>query len=85
MLQAPIPENDEERIASLEKMHILATPREVDIDRVARMARRIFGSDIALVTLIDREGTVEELPLLPKYDVAHRILDRVVAILQSQD
>jgi phosphopantothenoylcysteine decarboxylase/phosphopantothenate--cysteine ligase len=44
-----------------------------------------FGSDTNLVTLIDREGKVEELPLLPKYDVANRILDKVVAVLQSQD
>jgi phosphopantothenoylcysteine decarboxylase/phosphopantothenate--cysteine ligase len=44
-----------------------------------------FGTDTNLVTLIDRDGNVEELPLLPKYDVAHRILDRVVAILSSQD
>ena len=44
-----------------------------------------FGTDTNLVTLIDRDGSVEELPLLPKYDVAHRILDRVVAILSSQD
>ncbi len=44
-----------------------------------------FGADTNRVTLIDREGNVEELPLMPKYDVAHRILDRVVAILSSQD
>ena len=40
------------------------------------------------VMAIDKEGRmrtangrVEELPLLPKYDVAHRVLDRVVALL----
>jgi phosphopantothenoylcysteine decarboxylase/phosphopantothenate--cysteine ligase len=44
-----------------------------------------FGTDTNLVTLIDSDGNVEELPLLPKYDVAHRILNRVVAILSSQD
>ncbi len=42
-----------------------------------------FATDTNQVTLIDGDG-VEELPLLPKYDVAHRILDRVVALLQER-
>jgi phosphopantothenoylcysteine decarboxylase/phosphopantothenate--cysteine ligase len=40
-----------------------------------------FGADTDRVTLLDREGRVEELPLLPKEEVAHRILDRVAALL----
>ncbi len=36
-----------------------------------------FGSDTNQVTLIDRNMAVEELPLLTKYDVSNRILDRV--------
>ena len=36
-----------------------------------------FGSDTNQVTLIDRDLQVEELPLLTKYDVSNRILDRV--------
>ena len=36
-----------------------------------------FGSDTNQVTLIDRDLAVEELPLLSKYDVSNRILDRV--------
>ena len=36
-----------------------------------------FGSDTNQVTLIDRDLRVEELPLLTKYDVSNRILDRV--------
>ncbi|MCH9016673.1 MAG: bifunctional phosphopantothenoylcysteine decarboxylase/phosphopantothenate--cysteine ligase CoaBC, partial [Chloroflexi bacterium] len=35
-----------------------------------------FGSDTNQVTLIDRDLAVEELPLLTKYDVSNRILDR---------
>ncbi|MEX0800991.1 MAG: bifunctional phosphopantothenoylcysteine decarboxylase/phosphopantothenate--cysteine ligase CoaBC [Dehalococcoidia bacterium] len=38
-----------------------------------------FGADTNRVTLIDRDGE-EELPLMGKYDVAQRILDRVAAI-----
>ena len=39
-----------------------------------------FGSEENRVTIIDRAG-VEELPLLPKREVAERILDRVVRLL----
>jgi len=45
-----------------------------------------FGTDTNRVTLIDRQGRVEELPLMHKYEVAHHILDRVVVLLSpSQD
>jgi len=40
-----------------------------------------FAVDTNQVTIIDRSGAAEELPLLPKYDVAHRVLDRVMALL----
>ena len=40
-----------------------------------------FATDDNRVFLLDREGSVEELPLMPKYEVAHRILDRVVPLL----
>jgi phosphopantothenoylcysteine decarboxylase/phosphopantothenate--cysteine ligase len=41
-----------------------------------------FGSDDNRVLLLDREGAVEELPLMTKYEVGHRILDRVAALLE---
>ena len=43
-----------------------------------------FGTDTNLVTLIAADGTVEELPLLPKYEVAQRILDRVADLLATR-
>ncbi len=42
-----------------------------------------FGSDTNRVVLIDRELQVEELPLLTKYQVSQRILDRIVPLLRS--
>jgi phosphopantothenoylcysteine decarboxylase/phosphopantothenate--cysteine ligase len=39
-----------------------------------------FGSDTNKVTLLDREGE-EKLPLMSKYEVAVRILDRVVSLI----
>ena len=40
-----------------------------------------FDVDTNKVTLIDREGKVENLPLLTKREVADRVLDRVVGML----
>ena len=39
-----------------------------------------FGVDTNRVTIVDRGGGEEELPLLPKADVADAILDRVEAL-----
>ena len=44
-----------------------------------------FGADTNQVTLLNAEGGQEELPLLSKYEVAHRILDRVVELLAKRD
>ena len=40
-----------------------------------------FGADTNKVTIIDKSGKVEELPLMSKREVADRILDRVVGLL----
>ena len=40
-----------------------------------------FNVDTNRVTLLDVNGKVEELPLLSKYEVGHRILDRVASLL----
>jgi phosphopantothenoylcysteine decarboxylase/phosphopantothenate--cysteine ligase len=42
-----------------------------------------FGSDTNKVTLIDRDGKVESLPLLTKREVADKILDKVVGLLNK--
>ena len=47
----------------------------------AREAGAGFGYDTNRVTLIGKDGSVVELPLLPKADVADAILDRVEALL----
>jgi len=43
-----------------------------------------FATDTNRVTLIDRSGHQEELPLMSKYEVAWRILDRVVGLLAAR-
>lgn len=43
-----------------------------------------FGTDTNRVILLGADGATEELPLLPKREVADAIFDRVVAILASR-
>ena len=40
-----------------------------------------FGADTNKVILVGKSGEVEDLPLMSKQDVAHRILDKVKALL----
>jgi len=41
-----------------------------------------FDVDTNRVTLIDKKGKVDELPLMSKREVAERILDRVKGLLK---
>jgi len=43
-----------------------------------------FASDTNRVVLIERRGKVEQLPLMSKGEVAHRILDRVAKMLPKR-
>jgi len=43
-----------------------------------------FGVDTNRVTILDRDGGQEDLPLLSKYDCAGRILDRVTTLLEGR-
>jgi phosphopantothenoylcysteine decarboxylase/phosphopantothenate--cysteine ligase len=43
-----------------------------------------FAVDTNRVTILDAQGGIEELPLLPKYEVADRILDRVVPLIAAK-
>ena len=44
-----------------------------------------FGTDTNRVTILDRAGSVDQLPLLSKREVADRILDRVARALDARD
>ena len=44
-----------------------------------------FGTETNRVTILDRGGAVDELPLLTKREVADRILDRVARALDARD
>lgn len=42
---------------------------------------RVFGSNLNTVTIIDKRGKVEELPMLPKYEAANKILNKIQTLL----
>lgn len=53
MLVAPIPINEEDRLAALRELRVLSTPSEERFDRITTLACRIFDVPIAMISLID--------------------------------
>lgn len=53
MIKPVVPENEAERLHALLTLQILDTSHEERFDRVTRMAKRMFGVSISLVSLID--------------------------------
>jgi diguanylate cyclase (GGDEF)-like protein len=53
MIKPKIPKNEVERLHALRSLQILDSSNEERFDRVTRMAKRMFGVSISLVTLID--------------------------------
>lgn len=51
---APKPDNEVERLASLEALNILDTVSEKDFDQIAFLASQICNTPIALISLIDK-------------------------------
>jgi len=46
--------------------------------------RKVFGSDMNHVTVIDRSGKAEALNTMPKFDVANAILDRMKEMMERR-
>lgn len=55
MLAAPLPADDAARVAALRSINVLDTPPEERFDRLTRLAKRLFGVPIALVSLVDAD------------------------------
>ncbi|WP_112188326.1 sensor domain-containing diguanylate cyclase [Ralstonia sp. GX3-BWBA] len=55
MKPAPIPDNEAQRLASLQDMLLLSTPDEELFDRVTRTTKRVFDAPTVLVSLIDAQ------------------------------
>ena len=55
MLAAPIPPNESARLESLRRMLLSCTPTEASLDHVTHAARRMFGTPIALISVVDSD------------------------------
>lgn len=55
MIKPDIPRDEETRLRALRALDILDTPPEERFDRLTRIANRLFGVPIALVSLIDED------------------------------
>jgi GAF domain-containing protein len=53
MMNAPIPDNEADRIQALRELLILDTPPEERFDRIVEFAADEFGVPIALISLVD--------------------------------
>src|SRR5689334_21062706 len=86
MPDAPLPEEEADRIAVLYSLGILDTPPEERFDRITRAARMMFAVPIALIGLVDagrewfkaRDGlALAEIPRADSFS-AHAILSKKV-------
>jgi diguanylate cyclase (GGDEF)-like protein len=55
MIQPDFPANEAERLHALRALQILDTSHEERFDRVTRIAKRMFGVEISLVSLVDED------------------------------
>ena len=55
MIKPAIPVDESRRLETLRGLGLLDTPPEERFDRVTRLARKIFGTEIALVSLVDAD------------------------------
>ena len=55
MIKPQFPKNEAERLHALRTLKILDTSHEERFDRVTRMAKRMFGVSISLVSIIDED------------------------------
>ncbi len=55
MKHPSIPEEDKARVEILESLEVLYTPAEERFDRITELARKIFGTPIALISLVSEE------------------------------
>ncbi len=53
--RAALPEDEEQRLATLHSLGILDTPREQRFDRLTRLAAAIMGVPVALISFVDRD------------------------------
>ena len=91
MLTPAIPADERQRMQALRDMNLLDTPPEERFDRVTRLAKQVFETPIALVSLVDadrqwfksRQGLdAEETPRNISF-CGHAILDDKILVVKD--
>lgn len=91
MLKPATPANEKQRLQTLRNLKLLDTPPEERFDRVTRLAKQVFGTEIALVSLVDddrqwfksRQGLeAEETPRDISF-CGHAILDDKIMVVNN--
>jgi hypothetical protein len=54
-VRAPLPDDEERRLAAIAELHILDTPAEERFDRITRLAAALLDVPVALISMIDRD------------------------------
>lgn len=54
-ISPPIPDDEAERLQALWSYAVLDSPPEIEFDRITNLAKRIFGTEIAVVSLVDAD------------------------------
>jgi len=91
MLKPATPANERQRLKTLRDLKLLDTPPEERFDRVTRLAKQVFSTEIALVSLVDadrqwfksRQGL--DAPETPR-DISfcgHAILDDKIMVVND--
>lgn len=55
MIKPPVPNDESQRLKTLRDLRLLDTPPEERFDRVTRLAKQLFSTQIALVSLVDAD------------------------------
>jgi PAS domain S-box-containing protein len=55
MLQAPVPQNEAERLAALQATELLDTASEARFDRLTRLVQQCLDAEIVLISLVDKD------------------------------
>ena len=69
-------------MAAIERYEILDSPREETFDRIVSIVSAVFGTSMALITLVDRERSWHKAELgmgLTEMPRAHEMCDRVIS------